>query len=397
VSRVLFAWEFGGDLGHARRLVPIARELRKLGHEPLFVFRDVAMLGTLAAEGFEWFAAPRIRQPALLDAAPLNASDILLNLGYGDGPALGGALRAWLTLLDFAKPALVVADYAPTALMAARAAKIRRVTLGTGFSVPPRADPLPALRAWQPVADEALRRLDMRLVESVRGVFDRLSRGASAPRVAADVFDADAHLLCTLPELDPFGSRDGVEYLGPQGDARTGASVAWRKGKELKVFAYLKARDTRFRAIVEALAQLRGDAIVAAPDATPDQAVALCSAGVRVIPDAVQLEGFLDDADLCVFHAGPGLAARALVAGVPMALLPMQLEQFLVGRRLVAAGVAGMVAPEGAMPDLRAWFADVAANQSLRAKAGDRATALAGYRFDEAAARTAQRIVAGLH
>ncbi len=381
MARVLFAWEFGGDLGHARRLVPIARALRDLGHEPLFVFRDVGLLGALAGEGFEWFAAPRLRPPAVVDPGPLNASDILLNLGYGDGMGVNGALRAWLALLALVKPALVVADYAPTALLAARAV---------------RAEPLPALRDWHPVEHAVLQRLDARLVDAVVGAFDKLSLTAMAPRSAFEVFDADAHLLCTLPGIDPFGPREGVEYVGPQGDAESGEEAAWRKGASPRVFAYLKPRDTRFAPIVEALRALDGDAIVAAPGLDPARSAALCSATVRVFPEALRLDRLLANADLCVSHAGPGLAARALVAGVPMALAPMQLEQYLVGTRLVRAGVAHLLAPDAPSADLRGWIAGAASDTRARDAARDQAKAHAGYRFEEAAARTARRIAAAL-
>ncbi len=396
MARVLFAWEFGGDLGHARRLVPIARELRGLGHEPLFVFRDVALLGDLAREGFEWFAAPRLRQPAALDPTPLNASDILLNLGYGDAMGLNGALRAWLALVALVKPALMVADYAPTALLAARAAKIARITIGTGFSVPAHADPLPALREWHPVEPSVLQRFDARLVDIVVRAFDKLSLTAIAPRSAFDVFDADAHLLCTLPEIDPFGPREGVEYVGPQGDAQSGDEAAWRKGASPRVFAYLKPRDARFAPAIEALHALGGDAIVAAPGLDPAQAAAHCSATVRVFPNTLRLDTLLADADLCVSHGGPGLAARALVAGVPMALVPMQLEQYLVGMRLVRAGVAQMLAPDAPSADLRGWIAGAVADARMREAARKHAKVHAGYRFEEAPGRTARRIAAAL-
>jgi UDP:flavonoid glycosyltransferase YjiC (YdhE family) len=393
VARILFAWEFGGDLGHARRLVPVARELRALGHEPCLAFRELSLLGPLARERFAWFAAPRLRPPAEINPAPLNASDILLNLGFADANGLTGALRAWLSFFALVKPALLVADYAPTALLAARIASLHRITLGTGFPVPARGDPLPALRAWHPVDRAVLERIDARLLESVRSPLDRLSRSAAAPRCAWDLFDAKAHLLGTFEELDPFGPRDGVEYLGAQGDARSGLEARW-SGTSPRIFAYLKPRDPRFISIVEALRAMKASAIVAAPGIDPDASASMSGGSMRVFAGPVQLDPLLAEASLCVFHGGPGLAARALAAGVPMALLPMQLEQFLVGKRLVDLGVARMVAPEEALPDPAGWIAAIAANEALRAAARERARPHAGYAFDDAPRLTARRIAA---
>jgi UDP:flavonoid glycosyltransferase YjiC (YdhE family) len=395
VARVLFAWEFGGDLGHASRLVPIARELRARGHEPLFAFRDLTLLGPLAAEGFAWFAAPRLRAPPQANPSPLSATDILLNLGFADPPGLAGALRAWHSLIELTQASLVVCDYAPTALMAARMSGVPRMTIGTGFSLPAVAEPMPALRSWHPTDRATLERIDARFAESIAKAFEKLPRGGAAPRKARDVFDADAHLLCTFPELDPFGPRDGVEYLGAQGDAQSGIDVSWGSNRP-RVFAYLKPRDPRFGRIVEALRALGGETHLAAPGLDRIQANTMSSATLTVHAEPLRLDTFLAGADLCVFHAGPGLAARALVAGVPMALLPMQLEQFLVGSRLVAAGVARMIAPEASLPDLAAWMRDALEDARLKEAARAQAARHAGYAFDAAAAHTAQRIAQAL-
>jgi len=269
------------------------------------------------------------------------------------------------------------------------------MTIGTGFSLPAAGDPLPALRAWHPTERVRLEGIDARVVESVTKAFGSLPRGGSAPRKAFDIFDADAHLLCTFPELDPFGPRDGVEYVGPQGDPGSGVEIPWGSASP-RVFAYLKPRDARFSRIVDALRAMGGEVHLAAPGLDPIQAHALSSATLHVHAKPLRLDTFLADADLCLFHAGPGLAARALVAGVPMALLPMQLEQFLVGSRLASSGVATMLAPEEALPDLTAWIGQAASNPGLKEAARREAARHAGYRFDDAAPRTAQRIAEGL-
>jgi hypothetical protein len=79
-----------------------------------------------------------------------------------------------------------------------------------------------------------------------------------------------------------------------------------------------------------------------------------------------------------------------------MALLPMQLEQFLIGTRLVNAGVARMIAPEAELKDLAAWLRDAAADKSLRDAARAQPARDRAYRFDEAAAQTARRIARDL-
>ncbi|HEX7403518.1 MAG TPA: nucleotide disphospho-sugar-binding domain-containing protein, partial [Usitatibacter sp.] len=373
-----------------RRLIPIAVELRALGHEVTIVLRDSAFLEMARSAGFESFIAPLLRTPPMVNPSPLNFSDVLLNLGFDDRRGLAGALRGWRSLFELLAPDAIVADYAPTALIAGREAGIPRVTVGSGFSVPPLRDPLPALRPWAAADPRVLRALDDRLVASVRAAL-----GARGPvQHARDLFEASAHLLCTFPEIDPFGPRDDVEYVGPQGDATSGADVRWNTTSGARVFAYLKPRNPRFEAVLAGLRALDAEVIVAAPGLASEQAQAASGARMRVVGAAVNLDLVLPAASLCVAHAGPGLAARALAAGVPMALLPLQLEQFLIARRIVAGGSAATVSPEEAAPDFGEWFVSLLGRADLREAAERHAAAHRGHSFAAATQRAAERIAA---
>ncbi len=391
MARVLCAWEFGGDLGHIRRLVPIAAELRSMGHEVACAFRDSAFMQTAFDAGFECFIAPLLRAPHAVNPSPLNFSDVLLNLGFDDRRGLAGALRAWRCFFELVAPDVIVADYAPTAVIAGRAAGIRRVTVGSGFSLPVMKDPLPALRPWAPADPAVLRALDDRLLANVRGA---LSQPAARDERARDLFGADAHLVCTFPEIDPLGPRDGVEYVGPQSDAASGTDVRWTGCASARVFAYLKPRSARFDAVLRGLQALDAEVIVAAPGLAAELARSFSSERMRVVPGPVDLDLVLPTASLCVTHAGPGLAARALAHGVPMALLPLQLEQFLVARRIAEGGSGVISSPEQPAPDFRVWLASLLARDDLREAAARHAQTYGGHSFAAATRRAALRIEA---
>ena len=97
MARVLCAWELGSGLGHISRLIPIARELRGMGHEVVMALRDSVYMDLARSAGFEVLAAPLLRGPKVPNPSPLNLSDILLNLGYDDARGLHGALAGWRT------------------------------------------------------------------------------------------------------------------------------------------------------------------------------------------------------------------------------------------------------------------------------------------------------------
>jgi UDP:flavonoid glycosyltransferase YjiC (YdhE family) len=390
MARAIFAWELGGDLGHARRTLQVASELRALGHDVAFAFPDLTPLGASADASLEWFQAPTIPRSTTIAVAPASMSEILLNRGYGDSASIAGALRGWLGLLRLWQADMVVADYAPGALLGARAAGIRSVTIGSGFSQPVLAEPMPAFRSWEPAGQGSLQTLDSRVLASVRGAFDYVGAQMRAPASVADIFRAQADLLCTWPEVDPVGPRTG-EYMGPQDDPSTGAAVEWKGEARPRVFAYLKARDARFRAIFDAVRAVAGEAIVAAPGLAPEQAQLLSSATVHVSASAVALKPVLATTDLCVCHAGPGIVTRALEAGVPLALLPQQLEQYLIARRLAAANMAVMLSPQDALPDLKAWLASALERAGMRAAAA--ASAVRAYKRKSVSERIAALLV----
>ena len=356
-------------MGHVRRQCAIARRLRDRGHEVLLAFGDLAALGDETLDGIDWVQAPNLPLPADSDPSPLNASDILLSLGFGDAHALSGALTGWLALLRLWQPHALVADYAPGAMLAARIAGLPRVTVGSGFTVPRWGAPMPAMRDWIPTDASLLAERDARLLASVRNACERQTVHATPLTSVRELFDADAHFVCAWPEVDPFGPREGVEYVGPQSDATLQPRIGWQSEKRPRIFAYLKPRDARFGALLEAFARTSGEAIVAAPGLAAAQAAALSRGSVRVLGHPVALDAVLAEADLCVSHAGAGIVAASAAAGVPMALLPMQLEQYLIARRAHAAGHAELLAPEEGSPDLTAWLTGILTRQDLRAGA----------------------------
>ena len=367
-----------------------------MGHEVVFAFRDLYALGARPLEGFEWFPAPLLQPPATPNRSPLNASDILLNLGYQDSAGLAGALRAWQGLFALWRADIVACDYAPTALLAARASRLKRLSLGSGFSMPAPSEPLAALRDWIPTEQGALERIDRRLLGHVAEALGALhARMPAAPRAAHEIFSADTQLLCTFAEIDPFGPRPGAEYLGAVSET-AGVPMRWEARAGARLFAYLKPRDSRFSALIQALGELPGQAIVAAPGLSAEGAAKLSSAHVRVLGESVDLQALLPTADLCLCHAGTGLVSRALLAGVPLALLPMQLEQYLIARRLAAGGTAALLSPEERSPDFASWFATLLEQDDMRRAARAFADTHRDHSFELAAANAARRIVAAL-
>lgn len=392
MARVLCAWELGSGLGHLGRLIPVARELRGMGHEVVMVLRDTSVMDVTRSEGFQTLAAPLLQSRAEKNPSPLNLPDVLLNLGYDDSRALHGALRGWQSMLDLVAPDVVMADYAPMALVAAGIARVPRITVGSGFALPPPGDPVPALRSWAAADPKVLQALDDRLAARLRSAAGPALQGVAFS--ARSFFEAETHLLCTFPEIDPFGPREGVEYLGPPGNVNRGLDVSWNGADGARVLAYLKPGAPRVDAVLAALASLDAEVIVAYPGIEAEAAASLSRGSLRVFHKPVEVGPLIAGASLAVFHAGPGFAGQALVAGVPMALLPTHLEQFLVAQRVQQAGLGEIASPEQPAPEFREWFARLMSPGPVREAAKRESRKHAGHSFAAAAREAALRIAA---
>jgi UDP:flavonoid glycosyltransferase YjiC (YdhE family) len=232
---------------------------------------------------------------------------------------------------------------------------------------------------------------DARLVGCVREAWVASDAQGMAPQDVAELFTADAQLICAWPEVDPFGPREGVEYLGPQADEALAQALTWQGQARPRIVAYLKPRDPRFELARRAIGRAAGEAVIAAPDLNARQAEALSSGNIRVVPGPVRLD-LLEDADLCVSHGGPGIVWAAMRQGVPQALLPLQLEQYLVSRRAVAAGIAALLEPGEDHPDIDAWLRQALDSPTLRGEAQD----IGGELCRRTPANAGERIARGM-
>ena len=120
MSKLLYAWEFGANLGHIGAFLPLARALRARGHEIRWVVAQATPAARLLAqEGFTWLQAPTCQEMPRA-GPPLSYNDILLRFGYANGEDLLGLVVAWRELMRLTGAQAVLADHAPTAILAAR-------------------------------------------------------------------------------------------------------------------------------------------------------------------------------------------------------------------------------------------------------------------------------------
>lgn len=345
-SRILYTWELGGDYGHIGNFLPVALKLRERGHEVLFAIKDLSNAETvLGRHGFRWFQAP-VWLPSVqgLPKPPLSYTEILWRFGFLQKPGLTSMVKGWRELYATLKPDLLIADHAPTALLAAQGLSLKRALFGTGFCSPPRVAPMPNMRAWLKVPEQRLANGERAVVQVANSVLADL--GAAPLKAVADLFNVDEDFLCTFPELDHFPNRGPVRYWGCVFSVDQGQDLPWAEGPAKRVFAYVKPQYRDFEKVLAALQASEAAALVFVPGIARNVAQKYSSPKMTVTTQPIRLAGLIPRCDLAICHAGHGTLGAMLLAGVPLLLLPTQLEQLLASSRVAATGAGAYVQPK---------------------------------------------------
>lgn len=350
--RVLAVVELGNNWGHLLRVLPVIDSLLAEGHEVLFAVPDVGK-ARLALQRSD---IALVKCPGALVAAQVGAfeyefyAQILERCVFGDDQLLARSIAQWDELLSTWRPDVMLTDFAPGALFAARLHQLPVVQIPVGWEAPPLESALPVIRPWKKVDPAVISRYEDRLRMRLNLWCDL--RGANMLEELSDLYAIGTQLLTTFPEIDCFGPRCAeVNYVGPiitvdRGIPLDWASDARSSGAPFRVLVYLKPSPALVPVLMYLRTVMRAEIIAILQELPPIVVGHLRSVGIRVVDAAVQLQRLLADAHLVVSNAGHGVAAAALLAGVPLLTIPLTIDQFLLASKLGSTGAA-VVMPDG--------------------------------------------------
>jgi UDP:flavonoid glycosyltransferase YjiC (YdhE family) len=328
----------GGNLGHVARDLPLAIACRAAGHEVLFAAKDLGVCVDAArAFGIGFVQAPVLRFKPTPGGA-INHADLLWQTGFSDAAALESVLLGWRGLFDTFKPDAMVYDFAPRALLAARLASIPVLLLGSGFEIPPRVSPLPSFQPGQAVPTQQLLDAEARVVARINGILTVDNK----PVIDQlwQLYAPSPALITNVPELDHFGARPEAQYVGMASRLPTpGHTVHWESQRK-KILVYLRAESEGAENVFAALREIEAEVICCVPHLP--QAWRARYGTVRFFEQPLDLDALLAHADMAITH-GSITAARAVLAGVPVLLLPGVMEQYLTGLRIEQQGFGRML------------------------------------------------------
>ncbi len=361
---IVFAWELGAGTGHVTTLLPIASAMKARGYKTRFLLRELQSAADLVgAAEIPREGAPIWNGPPL-HPNPLNFGEILLNFGYHEPGPVRALIDAWRERLRGA--GAVVANVAPAAHIAARTLGMPSFEISQGFHIPPPGFPAAPLRHWEPAPRERLETADRRVLAAINATLS--AYGAPPLASIGDLFK-DAAMLLTYPELDIYPERGPAEYYGITDTAEGGAVPPWPPGRGARVFAYVYHYFSALESLLAALASGGYPTLVFCRGIDPALKQKYGGASLHFSEAAMSVSRLLPQSDLVVCHGSHQMTAQALLAGRPVLLLPTQLEQFLIMRRVVRQGAGLGIAPEVKSPDFPAALRELSENPSYAASA----------------------------
>jgi len=211
---------------------------------------------------------------------------------------------------------------------------------------------------------------------------------------------ADRVLVCTSPSYDfaPGSVPPTVRYIGPQLDDRpgegSGGSWAGSPGWVLVgLSSTIMLQEGLLQRAADALGQLPVRGLVTTGPAVDP--------AVITAPDNVTVTRWVRHADVLPYcsavitHGGHGTVMKALIAGVPLVVVPMGRDQPGNAARVIRVGAGVRVRKNASVSALRAAVARVTEDPRYRDGAQRMAARLAAERDDDRAVDELEQVAAG--
>jgi UDP:flavonoid glycosyltransferase YjiC (YdhE family) len=214
---------------------------------------------------------------------------------------------------------------------------------------------------------ERLQTSEQRVLDTINAVGAAL--GAAPLEALYDLFEVEEDILATLPELDHYRGRSNARYRGPIFDAGDGEEPHWPQGDSKKIFVYLRPTSRAFRPFASILRKAKLRTLWFAPGLPADAIEQLQSPSLRFVSRPLRISETASSADLAILHGGHGTTAAMLLGGVPLIVVPENIEQLLLARNVATLRAGAMVYPQGLGSSLIPFVSGFLRNETLFAQA----------------------------
>jgi len=348
--RVALLNELGGGMGHMHALAHIAGALGKSGFDCEIAVPDPrAVPARLKAKKLRltlWPVPEKSAGPPGKYAG--SYADILALIGFDDRPRVAAAIAAAEKRLSELKPDLIVADFAPVAMLAA-AGRIPVLWTGHSYSIPPLDGP----------RFDRFRQDDVMAVDEDR--LTEILQGVQAPRGApyfSDLPAAFAHtkqIVCCSEVADIFAA----SRMAPVQGYLVRHEPLPLEARTERIVAYLHGQHHSLAQILDALAASKRDVLLYLAKAPGWAEARVAGSQIVFSPEPLVFPNDLARAGLLVHAGGANLTEEALSLGLPQVTFPMQIEQHMLGLMLRRYGLVEVLGPGFTQSDFRHAIATV--------------------------------------
>jgi Erythromycin biosynthesis protein CIII-like, C-terminal domain len=371
LAKILIGYERGDNLGHYRRLAPVAEQLMAEGHEITFFLRNpYDCRNQITSKPLPFLQSPDLVPPNVAEREPKRMgsySDIMVYCGFGKVETLFPATLAWRTIIDRVRPDLIVCDHSPVICFAAHG-RIPVIQVGSGFTLPPAQDEVfPGFRdTKKPTVPP----------EKIVAVMNEVQRRLGGPQVTrvTDPLRTAGRLVCTLVGLDPYKDFRRDRVIGPTEGLQSPMPLPDKPA----IFAYL---GIEHRVTPKVLAALKASDIPAEAyvrGMTEATAKKFLRPGLTLYRTPQPIDQVLSRATLAIHHGGSGMSLACCSAGRPQIALPIHEETLLNSQALGRIGVGTSLSGKDLESDGAARLAEAEANPRRRERAAIIAKEIAG-------------------
>ena len=245
------------------------------------------------------------------------------------------------------------------ALLAARIAGVRVMTVGTGWTLPPATVPLPSIQPWSDISPDMLTAAEARALGPLNAAL--VGFGARPLASLAELFEARAISLL-LPRTGSFRRTARRRLLRRDYQTEKGVEPEWPTAAGPRVFAYLSAGD--IQPVIAALDRLGWPAVIH----VPYPVTGAVPRNVWVAPGPVRLGPMLASLPIVICQ-GLNLTSAALVAGCRVLSVPYHQEQLMLAHRVASQGLGLTVRPKAGPDGIAGLLRRLDEDQAIGARA----------------------------
>lgn len=319
--------ELGDDLGHLTSFYPLIIHLCSKGFIPYCIVKNLQK-----TTDFNWpEQVVFLQAPIYLSAQPstpvYSFSDILLYKGYKSINDITCMASAWNKLYKLIKPACVIFDHSPTALLALKQYQLPKFIYSNSFLTMPVDSPYLNLRSGSILPTDDSLNTSQQVINIINQYL--INHQEDTINNIGELYQASQTVLIGYKELDIYRAyRKNECYISSlNADFGFDNQVISTDPNDFYVFSYIKHKAPHSEIAIKTLKELNIKGICYYAGISKEQAKELSTENFLITNKPISIHKIIHQVKAIICHAGKGLVNNAIGYGLPMILMPTQLEQ----------------------------------------------------------------------